>query len=261
VSGDNGPPVIDAHPVHAELAARMRARPGMVVIDLGCGPGVTLAAVAALCPTAVLVGIDLSQDALRDAATWLGRRHLMVRADATRGLPLADRSVDVVVSHNMLELVADPVAVMAEAGRVLRPERGRAVWSHTDFAALVVHGADPTLTGRICAAYAFLPQPWMGHIDAEIARHLPHLARQAGFRLVSLDAHVLTALTLDAHARRRIEEIAAVVRGQASRGQTDLTAVEVDTWYAQLTRAHQEGRFCFTETALIAVTATAPVGQ
>ncbi len=69
----------------------------MVVVDLGYGPGATLVAVAGQCPDAVLVGVDLNHAALQAAASTLRGRYLMVCADATRRLPLADECVDVIV--------------------------------------------------------------------------------------------------------------------------------------------------------------------
>jgi ubiquinone/menaquinone biosynthesis C-methylase UbiE len=253
MNGGSAGPAAPAHPIHDALAAQVGDQPGMAVVDLGCGPGDTLAAIAARRPTAVLIGVDLAHAAARAAAAAVRGRSLMVCADATRELPLADACVDVVVSHNSLEQVVDPVAVMAEARRLLRPGTGRAVWSHTDFDDLAIDGADPALPQRICAAYAHLPQPWMGHIDADIARRLPQLVRRAGFEVLRVDGHRLATARLDGHARRRVEEIVAVVRGHARRGQTDLDAAKVDAWYTQLIQADQARRFRFAESAVIVV--------
>ncbi|MFV2087676.1 methyltransferase domain-containing protein [Micromonospora sp. LOL_021] len=102
----------------AEARARLvppAARPGAVLVDIGCGAGL-------LAPHLHgkgyrHVGVDLVGSALRQAA-----RHGVdpVRGDATR-LPLADRVADVVSAGELLEHVPDLSAAVAEACRVLRP--------------------------------------------------------------------------------------------------------------------------------------------
>src|SRR2546430_12638837 len=106
----------------------------------------------------------------------------MRRTSATRAagstssptVPLADRGMDALLCHNVTELLPEPAVLIGEACRVLRPG-GAAVWSHTDFAGLVIHGADDELTRRVCHAYAEIPQRWMAHIDPRAGRRLPSL--------------------------------------------------------------------------------------
>jgi SAM-dependent methyltransferase len=91
-------------------------------LDLGCGVGVHLPAVAARGWTAV--GIDVSSDQLRVAADR-ARGARLVRADAAR-LPFADGAFEAVVMafvHTDLDNLA---AAFAEAARVLAPS-GRLV--------------------------------------------------------------------------------------------------------------------------------------
>ena len=63
-------------------------------------------------------GIDSSAEAVA-AARRRGRE--IVHGDVDQPLPFADASFDGVVLKDLLEHVADPVAVVAEARRVLRP--------------------------------------------------------------------------------------------------------------------------------------------
>lgn len=126
--------------------------------------------------------------------------------------------------------------------------------SHTDFAGLVVHGAEPVLTSRILHAYAHVPQPWMSHIDAFAARRLPELAARAGLVIERIDGHVLASRELD--GCRRLAEVVEVVRGHVRRGTVDLTEDDVAAWWAQLVNADARGAFLFAETALITVART-----
>jgi len=238
-----------AHPVHDVLAVKAAPPANGVVVDLGCGPGSTLAALERRWPSIRLVGIDLSAASL-SAARQAGIRATLVRADLSIGLPLHENSVDVVVCHNVIELLPDPITLFVEARRILRPG-GRAVWSHTDFAGLVIHGADEELTVRVRRAYAEVSQRWMAHIDPHASRKIPGLARRAGFTVGAFDAHTLGTDGLTGHARRRVDEITEVVSRHARQQRTDLTETEVATWRAQLEQTDAQGRFCFAETAFL----------
>ena len=106
--------------LHGLAAARARlvppaARPGAVLVDLGCGGGLLAPHVTA--KGYVHVGVDLVSSALVQA-----RAHgvLAVRADVTR-LPVRDGCADVVCAGELLEHVVDVPATVAEACRILRP--------------------------------------------------------------------------------------------------------------------------------------------
>ncbi len=91
------------------------ARPGAVLIDVGCGAGLLAPHVARLGYR--LVGVDLTRSALVQAAE---HGVTAVQADASV-LPLADGCADVVCAGEILEHVADLRAAVRETCRVLRP--------------------------------------------------------------------------------------------------------------------------------------------
>jgi ubiquinone/menaquinone biosynthesis C-methylase UbiE len=101
--------------------------PGGLVLDLGCGTGEMAAAAAAAGMRAV--GCDISAQMLRRAriAGLAGSAQRegsvqWVRLDpGWQTLPLRAGSCDAVVASSVLEYVADPVAVLRECCRVLRP--------------------------------------------------------------------------------------------------------------------------------------------
>lgn len=243
--------------VHDVLAVHVN-RPLGLILDLGCGPGAGLMALRHRWPRAHLVGVDLSPTALGGVrALPVGAG--VVQADLTRPLPFADGVAAGVVCHNVTELLSDPGVVMGEARRVLRMG-GRAVWSHTDFASLIIHGADQGLTRRVCAVYAAVPQEWMAHIDPRAGRRIPGMARRAGLTVTGFRACTLTSDRLSGHALRRVEEITQVVERHITQGRVAaFPGGWVRDWRAQLQEADTRGDFCFAETALITTTtATTP---
>jgi arsenite methyltransferase len=98
---------------------------GATVVDIGCGAGMDLLLAARRTgPTGRVIGIDMTEAMRRRAlrgAAMSGLTHVDVRAgDATR-LPIDDRSVDVVISNGVLNLVPEKERAIAEIARVLRP--------------------------------------------------------------------------------------------------------------------------------------------
>jgi ubiquinone/menaquinone biosynthesis C-methylase UbiE len=102
-----------------ETLSRVDLRGGEAVLDVGCGTGELLAAIAERVPGARLVGVDLSPAMLAVARRKLGDRASLVAGDAGR-LPFADRRFDWVLSSSALHYWADPVAALAEIARVTK---------------------------------------------------------------------------------------------------------------------------------------------
>jgi ubiquinone/menaquinone biosynthesis C-methylase UbiE len=104
--------------------ARFVAREGglrPLVVDVGTGSGIVLERVRELVPLATLVGLDIRSEPMRLGAAGL----TFVRADAAH-LPLAEASVDVVVSRSSFGYCSDHERVLIEILRVLKPG-GRAL--------------------------------------------------------------------------------------------------------------------------------------
>jgi len=90
-----------------------------VIADVGCSTGYLLEDVRAAHPTATLIGVDLIGAGLVKAHRSVASARL-VRADAC-DLPIADATVDAVVSANLLEHVPDDRKALREFARILRP--------------------------------------------------------------------------------------------------------------------------------------------
>ncbi len=104
-------------------------RPGEVVVDLGCGGGLdVLLAARKVRPAGKAIGIDMTADmidlARRNAAKADNGRpvtNVEFHLATIDRLPLADGSVDVVISNCVINLAPDKRAVFREIARVLKP--------------------------------------------------------------------------------------------------------------------------------------------
>src|SRR5690625_2123929 len=129
---------------------RLRLRGDETVLDMGCGRGAVLCAAAKRVPDGFVVGVDLwqadqtdnSADAtLANAALEGVADRVEVRTGDMTALPLADGSVDVVVSNLAIHNIPTQEArrqALAEAARVLRPGGRLAIadlWQIRDHAA------------------------------------------------------------------------------------------------------------------------------
>jgi SAM-dependent methyltransferase len=89
---------------------------GRTVVDVGPGP----VGFPDACPAALSVGVDPLAGAYAREGLLLESGAVYLSVPAER-IPLLSGSVDVVVSRNSLDHVADPAGVIAEAWRLLRP--------------------------------------------------------------------------------------------------------------------------------------------
>lgn len=105
--------------VLAALTA-LQPPPG-ALLDVGCGTGALLEAIAHLLPDAELFGIDLSPAMLDVAGNRLAARAHLVVADAEQ-LPLGDASVDLTVCVDSFHHYPQPKVALAEMHRVTRPD-------------------------------------------------------------------------------------------------------------------------------------------
>ncbi|MGA7949318.1 MAG: methyltransferase domain-containing protein, partial [Thiobacillaceae bacterium] len=86
---------------------------------VGCGTGALCAAIVDRCSPSAVGGVEPSAGFLKTAREHLAGRVKLHQASATR-IPLADVSVDVVVSGLVLNFLPDPRAALAEMVRVTR---------------------------------------------------------------------------------------------------------------------------------------------
>lgn len=191
-------------------------RPGMRVLDAGCGPGsITLGLAAAVAPGEV-VGVDLQAsqvDRARTVAGTEGITNVRFEVGDVYALPFPDGSFDVVFAHALLMHVRDPVRALLELRRLLGPG-GVVGVRDPDLSATVLEPTTPTLERY--RAMRRQVQAEAGQ-DPSFVRHYRRLLLEAGFGRTTARATADSAGTLE-ETRRHAAFLAAQLHGLARNG-------------------------------------------
>jgi len=128
------------------ILQEVELRPGMTVLDFGCGPGgFALAAARLVGPTGRVYALDVLPVALATVRRRAARSRLdtiePAAADQIGGIP--DASVDRVLLYDVLHDIPEPGPVLAAIRRVLKPGGRLSVSDH--------HLPEADIRRRICA--------------------------------------------------------------------------------------------------------------
>jgi arsenite methyltransferase len=154
------------------------ARPGETVLDLGSGGGIDcFLAAREVGPTGRVIGVDMTPAMIERAranAAKAGATNVEFRLGEIEHLPVADASVDLVISNCVINLSPGKEQVFSEALRVLRPG-GRIVVSDL----VLTRPLPPALQQRVdllvgCVAGASLRDDYL------------RMMRDAGFTAVEI---------------------------------------------------------------------------
>jgi len=100
-------------------------KPGETVLDLGCGGGFDcFLAARQVGPTGLVIGVDMTPEMVhlaRENTRKAGVPNVDFRLGEIERLPVADASVDVIMSNCVINLSPNKPAVYREAFRVLKP--------------------------------------------------------------------------------------------------------------------------------------------
>lgn len=155
-------------------------RPGLSVLDVGCGPGTITADLAARVAPGPVAAVDMFDPVLDMARAEMQRRDLpnvsFAIADAHR-LGFADDTFDVVHAHQLFQHVADPVRALREMRRVCAPG-GIVAARDADYAGFIWF---PQLPALDLWRDLYRRAARANHGEPDAGRRLLSWAREAGF--------------------------------------------------------------------------------
>jgi ubiquinone/menaquinone biosynthesis C-methylase UbiE len=158
-------------------------RPGLRVVDVGCGPGTDLAAMAdAVGERGSVIGVDNDPVMVERASErCAGYPGIEVRLGDAHLLPVRDRAADRARADRVLQHLEDPRRALAELRRILHVG-GRLGLAEPDWDTLVIDSTMDEAAGRLAIYIGSQVR------NRSIGRQLVRLATQAGFDVSTVDA-------------------------------------------------------------------------
>jgi ubiquinone/menaquinone biosynthesis C-methylase UbiE len=178
-------------PAHARRTAERNAafllphlRPGMRLLDAGCGAGSITLGLAEAVTGGKALGIDANSEAVASASATafsLARHNLRFEVGDVTALPFADASFDAVFCHAVLQHLRDPLSALREFRRVLS-EGGIIGIADADIDGSIIAPPDPALDASARLLHDLRAHATGGNL--RIGKHLRRLLHEAGFESV-----------------------------------------------------------------------------
>ncbi|MGH3302048.1 MAG: methyltransferase domain-containing protein [Streptosporangiaceae bacterium] len=218
--------------------AELRLRPGHSVLDVGCGYGADVLAMARRVGSAGrATGVDLSENMIREARQRATGLPVTFETADARRLRFAGATFDACRAERLLQHVPDPAAAVAEMARVTRPG-GRVVAIEFDLGGVILDSPDRGTTRRVLAEVAdSTVNGWAG-------RQLPRLFKDAGLSRVRIRAELVLP------SQAFLEQIYTAALGRIIAAD-DCLAGRLDAWSSQLRADASTGRFFAAAPAFI----------
>ena len=109
------------------IAELRRCHPNGTLVDIGCGPGYLIADILRAFPKLSVIGVDIAEEMLQQAAGNLSSPSFKERISFRQGdihkLPFESGSVDFVVSTLSLHHWSEPLEAINEIYRILKPDK------------------------------------------------------------------------------------------------------------------------------------------
>ncbi len=155
-------------------------KPGMRILDCGCGPGSITLDLAELVSPGQVVGLDIGTTQIEKARKLQNARNVVnveFRLGDLNQLSFDDDTFDAVFSHGVIEYSRDPVHSFAEIRRVLK-SNGVFGGRHGDWGGFLL-ATDNSYTRKAFALFVRLMRLNGG--DPYFGRRQPSYLRKAGF--------------------------------------------------------------------------------
>lgn len=221
--------------VKAETYVLLDPRPGVRLLDLGCGTGDDVCFLSrSVGPHGRVVGVDVSGTMVAEARRRAQAADVpasFCQGDA-QALSFVDGAFDATRAERLLQQLGDPRQALDEMVRVIRPG-GRVVVIEPDYGTLAIDGADARVTRLLINHRA-------AHFrSGKVGRKLAPWCKELGVRslTVKMMTHRQTTYLSDTEVALREKYV------DPARAQGIVTVVEADRWLAQLREAAGKGRF------------------
>ncbi len=154
-------------------------KPGMRLLDCGCGMGALTTSLAEWLAPGEVVGFDREESQVEAARAWAAERGVTnVRFELGNiyEMPYPDASFDAVFAHTVLEHIREPLRAMREMRRVLKPG-GVAGITDPDYESQLIAPSAPNMLEMLRLMRAFSEE----HASPYYARHQRQYLLEAGF--------------------------------------------------------------------------------
>lgn len=155
-------------------------RPGMRLLDCGCGPGSITIGLAKIVAPGAVVGVDIDPgevERARQLAAEQGIANVHFETGSVYELPFADASFDAAFSNALLDHLSDPVAALREMRRVLKEDGVLGVRT-ADRDGYLFTPPDPLI-----AKWTEQGEQWKNAqgVNVRIGKNIRAMLREAGF--------------------------------------------------------------------------------
>jgi SAM-dependent methyltransferase len=210
---------------------------GGKVLEVGCGTGATLRALARREDfSGAAVGVDQSQDFITAARSFVSGEPFADRVSFAVGdahrLDFADGSFDVVFAHTLISHVTDPLSVLREMVRVLRPGGKLAIFDG-DYASMTYALPDHDLGQRMDAALVKA-----SFNNPRIMRDLPRMMPEFGLKLDAAWGEAVVEIGKGSYFKSFAETYASYIVKAGF-----FPADVVEKWLAEQLKAIDDGTF------------------
>jgi len=211
--------------------------PSAQILMLGCGTGVEVRILAGRSDfTGKVVGVDISPSLIEAARRFavedgVDKNVEFIVGDA-HALEYADDSFDVVIAHTLMSHLENPLAVIKEAARIVRPNGQIAIFDG-DYASWTFGYSDPDFAKK-------MDETLIGFIvnNPRVMRTIPRLLSQAGLTLEETIPHIFTEVGKGSFFIGAAETYAPLIAGAGL-----LPADQVANWLTEQQQNIKEGIF------------------